>query len=191
MNPFTGAPAEPAAFIGKLGSPEAINAYYQKTLGPVLSQDLSVTQFTRMILAELYHNDTQSFESHKTKVFVPGIPENVALLSLVMLMRQDRHIGFDLLRTFKESPEIIAAHRAGAMALAHHHMLEPDDFSLKGYFLVEIIGLMDTVRRTLNQLKVTQALFAPPDTVDKALGYLVYDHIKNLLPLVTANKGAQ
>lgn len=46
MSLFTGAPASPEEFISNLPTAEAINLYYQGTLGRKLDDDLAVSQFT-------------------------------------------------------------------------------------------------------------------------------------------------
>jgi hypothetical protein len=182
MSLFTGAPASPVQFNKKLPTPGAINLYYQCTLGRKIDDDLAVSQFTRVLLEDLLHRFPASFKKNRPKVFVAGIPENVAIVSLVLLIRKDHAVGIDLMTIFQGQADLIVMNRLVSIALGQNLDIA-DDFSLSGHFLVETIGLMDTVRRTMNQLKVIRALVAPPDTVDCSLGYRIHDYIINIFPI--------
>ncbi len=183
MTLFTGAPASPTEFSKKLPSAEAINRYYQATLGRRIDEDLAVSQFTRILLADLFRRFPASFEKHRPKVFVQGIPENVAIVSLVLLMKCDQAVMIDPMTIFKGRTELVATNRVVSMAL-EKGLYVATDSNLSSAFPAETVGLMDTVHRTMNQIKVAQSLISPPDTVDKALSNRIHDYITNVLPLM-------
>lgn len=183
---FRGAPASPKEFIQKLHEPELILKFFQYTLGRPLDTDLTVSRFTRMILAELHRRFPDLFEKHKPQVFVPGMPENVALYCLVALLRRERFVKLELLKIFKGHEDEIVLNRVIALSLEHNpNAINGRDPSVvSGPMIPETIGLIDTARRTLNLLQTCGMLVAPVEKVDKSLAFHVYDHITNLLPIL-------
>jgi len=102
-------------------------------------------------------------------------------VSLVLLMKCDHAVMIDPMTIFEGRADLIATNRVVSMALDKGLYVETDS-NLSSAFPAETVGLMDTVRRTMNQLKDIRGLVTPPDTVDDSLGHLVQDYITNILP---------
>jgi len=188
--PFKGPLASPEEFIEVLDSPQKIQNYYQASLGRPLDESMVVTQFTRRVLAYLHGNYPGAFMRYKPTVFQPGVPEFVALGSLVGLMLRTNWLEIDLISLFKDRYDLIPNNRVVAGALSNPGQFATGDEVVEsGALMCECIGLVDTCRRTQNQIQSTGLLLSPVETVDPDLGERVYDYITNIYPIVGSMTG--
>ena len=178
-DPFQGAPASPEKFIKTLDTPAKIQDFFQTTLGKPLTEEMLVSKFSRMLLAVLHGKYPKAFDKYKPQIFVPGVPENIALCCLVDFMRQETYVRFNLHDIFKEDLHLITLNRVLAIALSNPSKVVDNEYSCGGAMSCETIGLLDTCRRTRNQLRSTGMVISPIEHVDNTLGNQVHDLIRN------------
>ena len=173
---ITGRPKSPIEFLEIAKTKENIRQYYQESLGPKLTSTSDAGSLLgERVLYHLHRYVPKRLQEHRRKYFVKGMPANVALVSVINAIRQQRHIEIDLMDLCGDRPEAISLNRVAAMTISYGFLLDPEeDFELLGAYPPESIGLMDTVRRNMALIRSTGLSITPITEVDPDLIEKVY-----------------